>query len=140
MLDMLSCGEDAHAIPEMHLAQLEAMFPDKFKPGGNDLRKLLIDTFKTSWHLEDWIKTGYSYLPPGVDPSIRSALRQPLGGRLFFAGEALSDNDSSTVHGAIDTGIAAAQGIRAHRSDVTTRTSAEACSQWQGSPVLSSVS
>jgi hypothetical protein len=38
----------------------------------------------------------------------RATLAAPLGGRIFFAGEACSPHDFTTAHGAYQTGIEAA--------------------------------
>ena len=43
----------------------------------------------------------------------RQILAEPVEGRLFFAGEACSAHDFSTVHGAWQTGLAAAQRVAA---------------------------
>ena len=43
-------------------------------------------------------------------------LAEPVDGRLFFAGEACSENDFSTAHGGYRTGVAAAdQAIAARK-------------------------
>ena len=49
----------------------------------------------------------YSYALPGYDAA-RRALARPFEDRLFFAGEATSAGDFSTVHGAHDSGVRAA--------------------------------
>ena len=49
----------------------------------------------------------YSYALPGC-ASARRALARPFEDRLFFAGEATSAGDFSTVHGAHDSGVRAA--------------------------------
>ena len=43
----------------------------------------------------------------------RAVLAAPVDDRLFFAGEAPSANDFSTVHGAYATGSAAGEAVRA---------------------------
>ena len=54
-------------------------------------------------------------LAPQAD--CRTALAAPVDDRLFFAGEACSEGDYSTAHGAYLTGIAAAdRAIAARRS------------------------
>jgi monoamine oxidase len=44
---------------------------------------------------------------------MRTALAQPLGGRLFFAGEASSKNHFGTAHGAYLSGVQAARDVLA---------------------------
>jgi monoamine oxidase len=62
------------------------------------------------WTTDPWVRGGYSFLPPGVGLDERRALATPVGGRLFFAGEATDvRGQSGTVAGAIDTGTRAAE-------------------------------
>ncbi|MGA8709658.1 MAG: NAD(P)/FAD-dependent oxidoreductase [Thermoplasmata archaeon] len=62
------------------------------------------------WPTDPWVRGGYSYLPPGVGLTERRALAAPIGGRIFFAGEATDvAGQSGTVAGAIDTGTRAAE-------------------------------
>lgn len=46
-----------------------------------------------------------------MTPEDRSALAAPVGDRLFFAGEATHPHYWATVHGAYETGVAAAREI-----------------------------
>jgi monoamine oxidase len=43
-------------------------------------------------------------------------LAEPVDNRLFFAGEACSPHDFSTAHGALQTGVAAANAVIAARN------------------------
>lgn len=63
---------------------------------------------RTSWSTEPYTLGSYSYLPVGATPQHRADLATPIDGRLFFAGEALSADNPSTVHGAQASGLAAA--------------------------------
>ncbi|MEO1711911.1 MAG: FAD-dependent oxidoreductase [Bacteroidota bacterium] len=59
------------------------------------------------WHIQNWsqlpfIQGSYSHYK---DFSVMDTLAEPLDGRVYFAGEALSQNASSTVHGAFQTGL-----------------------------------
>ena len=59
------------------------------------------------WLSDPFARGSYSFASPGkVD--CRAALAAPVDGRLFFAGEACSQTDFSTAHGAYLTGVAAA--------------------------------
>ena len=67
----------------------------------------------TRWRQDPFAGGSYSYLPAGFDPNARSALRSDVDGRVFFAGEATSDDYAGTVHGALLEGRAAADRIAA---------------------------
>lgn len=62
----------------------------------------------TRWRQDPFARGSYSYLPLDFDASDRSALRTDLDERVFFAGEATSDDYAGTVHGAFLEGRAAA--------------------------------
>ena len=70
----------------------------------------------TRWHQDPFARGSYSYLPLDFDPGDRSALRAEIDGRVFFAGEATSDDYAGTVHGALLEGRAAADRIAATAS------------------------
>jgi monoamine oxidase len=65
----------------------------------------------TRWAGDPLAGGSYSYLPPGATEGDRAALAQPVGGRLFFAGEATSVEYPATVHGALLSGRRAAKEI-----------------------------
>ncbi|HZN29587.1 MAG TPA: NAD(P)/FAD-dependent oxidoreductase, partial [Xanthobacteraceae bacterium] len=68
------------------------------------------------WGADPFSRGSYSYALPGKADR-RAALAAPVDDRLFFAGEACSEGDYSTAHGAYLTGIAAAeQAIVARRT------------------------
>jgi len=60
------------------------------------------------WGADPFALGSYSYASPGKAAG-RAVLAEPIDGRLFFAGEACSLADFSTVHGAFATGVAAAE-------------------------------
>ncbi len=60
------------------------------------------------WGADPFARGSYSYAIPGK-ADCRAALAAPVDDRLFFAGEACSLLDFSTVHGAFATGVAAAE-------------------------------
>ena len=66
------------------------------------------------WGADPFARGSYSYAVPGKADA-RAALAAPVDDRMFFAGEACSSTDFSTVHGAFATGIAAADAIIAAR-------------------------
>jgi monoamine oxidase len=67
------------------------------------------------WTRDPWCRGGYSVVPPG-GAGLRARFGQPIGDRLVFAGEHTSVVRPSTVHGAIESGLRAAEQIRALRS------------------------
>ncbi len=66
------------------------------------------------WGADPFARGSYSYALPGK-ADCRAMLAEPVDGRLFFAGEACSLADFSTVHGAFTTGVAAADVIIAKK-------------------------
>jgi monoamine oxidase len=69
-----------------------------------------------AWHVVDWSRDpfaagAYSWVPVGASGA-QAALGAPVDGTLFFAGEAANaDGQSGTVHGALATGLRAADEI-----------------------------
>ena len=74
---------------------------------GNDIRRQLTPLAASSWRGDEFARGSYSYAKPG-HAGDRAVLAAPVDGRIFFAGEACSPNFFSTVHGAYETGTAAA--------------------------------
>jgi monoamine oxidase len=66
------------------------------------------------WGVDPFSRGSYSYALPGK-ADCRAELAATVDDRLFFAGEACSQNDYSTAHGAYLTGIAAAERLIAAR-------------------------
>jgi monoamine oxidase len=79
---------------------------------GSDVRHRLAPLATTAWGRDPFSLGSYSYALPG-HAGDRMRLAQPVDGRLFFAGEAVSPGDFSTVHGAFVTGEAAAARVLA---------------------------
>ena len=66
------------------------------------------------WGVDPFSGGSYSYALPGK-ADCREKLAASVDERLFFAGEACSQNNFSTAHGALETGVAAADQIIAAR-------------------------
>jgi monoamine oxidase len=66
------------------------------------------------WGIDPFSRGSYSYALPGK-ANCRAELAAPVNDRVFFAGEACSESDYSTAHGAYLTGIAAAEQLLAAR-------------------------
>ncbi|MFI1973191.1 hypothetical protein BLA24_05105 [Streptomyces cinnamoneus] len=65
----------------------------------------------TRWGTDPYARGAYSYPAVGSLPGDHDALAAPVGGRLHFAGEATSADHSSTVHGAVLSGLREARRI-----------------------------
>jgi len=77
---------------------------------GNDFRKRLSLLDMHLWRADPFARGSYSFARPGK-VECRAVLAAPVDNRLFFAGEACSQLDFSTAHGAYLTGIAAADQV-----------------------------
>ena len=81
------------AIINKFLAELDEIFDGQATP--NYLRHRI-----QNWSQEPYIQGAYSYSFDGAQEEIVRAIEAPLAGKVYFAGEALSITDQSTVHGA----------------------------------------
>ena len=68
----------------------------------------------TRWGSDPFARGAYSNLPVGSTAKAFKRLAEPLGGRLFFAGEATSTRQNATVQGAWQSGLDAAAAIVRH--------------------------
>ncbi len=75
---------------------------------GSGIRASLHPLVETSWARDPFALGSYSHALPG-HADARITLAAPVDGRIFFAGEACSQHDFSTAHGAYLTGAAAAE-------------------------------
>ena len=81
---------------------------------GNDFAKRVKLNRIHRWGVDPFARGSYSFaLPDRADG--RTVLAEPVDNRLFFAGEACSVHDFSTAHGALHTGVAAANAVIAAR-------------------------
>ncbi len=78
--------------------------------GGAVRRAQVID-----WGDDPWCRGGYSVVPPGGS-GLRARFHDVVAGRLVFAGEHTNVERPSTVHGAIESGLRAAEQILALRA------------------------
>ncbi len=69
------------------------------------------DYLITRWQADPFAVGSYSYLATGSSNADRTTLAEPVGDRLFFAGEATSADYASTVHGALLSGQRVAEQI-----------------------------
>jgi monoamine oxidase len=77
---------------------------------GNDFARRVKRIGRHSWKADVFARGSYSYALPGK-ADCRAALSAPVDARIFFAGEACSQGDYSTAHGAYLTGLAAAENV-----------------------------
>jgi monoamine oxidase len=75
---------------------------------GSDFRKDLRPLAETAWASDPWALGSYSHALPG-HAGDRAVLAAAVENRIFFAGEATSARFYSTVHGAWETGLQAAE-------------------------------
>lgn len=73
---------------------------------GSDFSQKLRPIAASDWQRRPFIRGSYSYARPGQHGA-RTALGKAVNERLAFAGEAVSENDYATVHGAWASGRAA---------------------------------
>lgn len=81
---------------------------------GSEWRGKLRFVAGSAWGRETHILGSYSHALPGRRGA-RAVLRTPLDPRIRFAGEACSDGEFSTVHGAYNSGVAAAKALLPRR-------------------------
>ena len=75
------------------------------------VRKELAGSMVVKWPLDPMSKGAYSYATVGYE-NARQKVAEPIGNRIFFAGEALYGGSSaSTVEGAFASGIEAAKAV-----------------------------
>lgn len=65
----------------------------------------------TRWGADQYARGSYSFNAVGANIESRATLAETIDNRLFFAGEATSENYPATVHGAYFSGIDAAKAI-----------------------------
>ena len=99
---------------ELHAEGQEGALEKGFQTLQRELGRELprpLDAVMVNWIDDPFALGGYSVAPPGA-VGAREMLAQPLGERLFWAGEATAPNAwSSTVHGAYASGRRAAAEI-----------------------------
>ena len=72
---------------------------------------------RSSWSTDPFALGSFSTTPVGGNPADRATLRDPIGGRVFLAGEATSTEFPGTVVGAAESGEAAAARVAALAGD-----------------------
>ncbi len=75
---------------------------------GSDIKRAIKRSHATRWNDEPWVLGAMSAAAPG-SADARQILMEPVGGRIWFAGEAVHDTEWGTVAGAWDSGTRAAE-------------------------------
>ena len=71
---------------------------------GNDAGRYIAKTLVTAWRGDPWVRGAYSAARPGTH-NARHMLAEPVAEKLYFAGEATSENFMDTAHGAYISGV-----------------------------------
>lgn len=88
------------------LAELDELF------GSSLAQRSFEKGYVADWGADPFVRGLYSYPTIHTTEADREALARPVGGRLFFAGEATdTGGHSGTVHGAMATGLRAAEEV-----------------------------
>lgn len=66
---------------------------------------------ESCWGADPYACGSYSYIPVGTPASAYDEIAEPVNDRLFFAGEACSSKNFSTVHAAYISGLKAAKAL-----------------------------
>jgi monoamine oxidase len=112
-------GEFAAGLEREGFAAMAAFATDELVAlRGNAIRRQLKPLAASFWRADEFARGSYSYAKPG-HAGDRALLAAPVDDRIFFAGEATSPNFFSTVHGAYESGIRAADEALASLSGVT---------------------
>jgi monoamine oxidase len=96
-------GEGRGALCAFAAEELSSLF-------GSEFRRRLRPLAESAWSSDPYIRGAYSHARPGCAWA-RAALRRPVEGSIFFAGEACSPHAFSTAHGAYETGVEAADAV-----------------------------
>jgi monoamine oxidase len=81
-------------------------------PGAATAELGIVGLHVTQWNRDPWTGGVYSTLAVGARPDDRRTLAEPVGGRLVLAGEHTSVPHPATMHGAYNSGLAAAGRLR----------------------------
>lgn len=110
----LASGDEAGRLAELSDAEITAALEKR-------LREIVPDVSVTAFIRTDWKNDPFtrgSFSAPAMGQKVdsRARLRAPLGDRVFFAGEACSENRYASVDGAYTSGLEAARDVLAHLS------------------------
>jgi monoamine oxidase len=88
-----------------------------FQMSSEFLEGLLEEFYVHNWHSDPFAAGAYTYIPVGGNDA-QVELARPIQGTLYFAGEATNtEGHQGTVHGAIASGLRAAEEVRRELQD-----------------------
>jgi monoamine oxidase len=112
-------GEKAEALSALGsaavaqvLGELDAIFgaAGNTQPATNSF----VDAHVMDWSKEPFVRGAYSYPVVGGGVAQRAALAEPVGGKVFFAGEAThTEGHNGSMHGALESAKKAVDALRA---------------------------
>ena len=73
----------------------------------------LVGYVRTNWSQDPFSYGSYSYFAKGSGDADRKTLLEPIGDRVYFAGEALNPNYQVSVHAAYESGMSVAKQLAA---------------------------
>ena len=118
LVEMFTGGKLARDLERAGVAAMTAFALDELAGVlGSRIRKYLKPIAASAWAGDPYARGSYSYALPGHAED-RAVWAEPIEGRVFFAGEAVSAHDFSTTHGAYLSGLDAADQVVALGSGV----------------------
>ena len=109
LVEMFTGGELACKLERAGVAAMTAFALDELAGVfGSRIRKHLTPVAASAWAGDPYAHGSYSYALPG-HAGDRAVWGEPIDGRIFFAGEAVSPHDFSTTHGAYLSGLNVAE-------------------------------
>ncbi|MGD8196142.1 FAD-dependent oxidoreductase [Herbiconiux sp. P18] len=111
----------AGALSAVSLAALAACTPQPPRPAPTVAPTAAVPSpvprpagfFRSAWSTDPFSLGSFSSTPVGANPADRAALRETVGGRVAFAGEAVDGEHPGTLQGAAGSGTEAAERIAA---------------------------
>ena len=111
VLTGLICGAKAEALHLLDIDLVPTLLQELDALYDGQATALYIDNHIMDWGNEQWVRGAYSYPRPGTG-NARALLAEPVGNKLFFAGEATHQGGHhASVHGAMETGLRAAMEV-----------------------------
>lgn len=92
---------------------VESTSPAELVAGASPIARQLfggdvVEVCSSGWTTDPYALGSYSFHAPGSGPDDRRRLQEPIGDRLYLAGEAVGADNPATVHGALLSGRHAA--------------------------------
>jgi monoamine oxidase len=89
----------------------QARYLEALSPVYRDLASQIVRTRFMDWPSDPWVKASYSFPAPGEVTTVGPLLQQPLGGRVFFAGEHTCYAFVGYMEGALQSGARVARAL-----------------------------